>query len=251
VTIQFPWRLQLAISENTLRQQLEALKRGAENVTAEQAIELALALAAEDGLFWLAWVVTRDEADPRNSVKSFPVELEYLRLLWNDIHSSTDGVVIAKSRQMLVSWVVAAYCVWWARHKPNQAVFWQAQDWDEAKDKVCFPKGPIMGRCQFIEANLPEWMRINVAPLEGRLQYPNGSYIQALPGGAAKIRGNTPSLYVGDEFAHQEEQRGVFTAVAPLIQKGARAIFISTPNGADNQFAELFHGRPVGNDIAA
>ncbi len=201
--------------------------------------------AESDGLFWLRFVLTRDEADPEHSVKPYPLHLEYLVKLW-DVLSTRQFIVVAKSRQMLVSWAVAAYCVWHARSKPNQAIFWQSQKDKDAMSMVCAPKGAPMGRCQFIEANLPPWMRVPINPLEGRLVYPNGSFIQALAGGAGQIRGSVPSVYVGDEFAHQEEQRGVFTAVAPLIQKGAKAIFISTPNGADNQFAELYHGRQVG-----
>ena len=193
-------------------------------------------------------MLTRDEADPNQSVKPFPLHLEYLVRLWG-LLDSRQCVVIAKSRQMLISWVVAAYAVWHARSKPNQAIFWQAQQWEDAKNMTCHPKGASMGRCQFIEANLPAWMRQNITPLEGRLQYPNGSFVQALPGGASKIRGNTPSVYISDESAHQEEQEGVFTAVAPLIQKGAKAFFISTPNGTSNMFATLFHGRPVGTDM--
>lgn len=200
--------------------------------------------ADQDGLFWLRFVLTRDEADPERSVKPFPLHLDYLVQLW-DVLSTRQCVVVAKSRQMLVSWVVAAYCVWHARSKPNQAIFWQAQKDKDAMSMVCAPKGAPMGRCQFIEANLPAWMRIPISPLEGRLVYPNGSFIQALPGGAGQIRGNTPSVYVADEFAHQDEQTGVFTAVAPLIQKGARAFFISTPNGSSNMFSDLYHGRSM------
>jgi len=202
--------------------------------------------AAGDGLFWLRFVLTRDEADAGASVKPFPLHLEYLRALW-DVLDTRQCVVIAKSRQMLVSWCVAAFAVWWARHKDNQAIYWQSQKDRDSINMVCLPKGAAMGRCQFIEANLPPWMRINIPPVEGRLNYPNGSFIQALPGGAAQIRSNVPSLYIGDEFAFQEEQKGVWTAVAPLIQKGAKAFLISTPNGSANQFAELGHGRPVGD----
>lgn len=201
--------------------------------------------AETDGEFWLKFVLTRDEADPNQSVKPFPLHLGYLVELWR-VLDSRQCVVIAKSRQMLVSWAVACFAVWWARHKDNQAIYWQSQQARDAVNMVCGPKGAPMGRCQFIEAHLPVWMRQNLPPLEGRLVYPNGSFIQALPGGAGQIRGNVPSLYIGDEFAFQDEQKGVWTAVAPLIQKGAKAILISTPNGSMNQFAELWHGRPMG-----
>ena len=199
---------------------------------------------ARDGLFWLKFVLTRDEADPRHSVKPFPLHLDYLRELW-DVFLGRPLVVVAKSRQMLVSWVVAAFCVWTARSKPHQAIYWQAQKDKDAIAMVSLPKGGVQGRCQFIETHLPTWLQEPVETLSGRLVYPNGSFIEALAGGADQIRGKVFSVYVGDEFAHQDDQSGVYTSVAPLIQKGSKAILVSTPNGSQNLFATLYHGRPV------
>lgn len=208
---------------------------------------LAKYRADVDGLFWLSHVLTRDEADPEQSIKPFPRGLDYLDELWR-LFNERNLVVIAKSRQMLVSWVVAAFCVWTARSKPHQAVYWQAQKAEDAVKMVCSPKGAAMARCQFIEANLPAWLRADIDPIQGTLQYPNGSFIQALAGGADKIRGVTASLVVLDEFAHMMEQKEIYTSVAPLIQKGAKAIIVSTPNGSQNMFATLFHGRDVGGE---
>ena len=229
--------------------ELAALSLAAERgqISSEQAIQLALAQCATDGLYWLRFVKTRDEADPAASTKPFPLQLEYVRELWGLLQDA-QRVVIAKSRQMFVSWAVAAFVLHTARFKPNQAIYWQAQQWDEAVEKVCMPTGGFMGRCQFMEKHLPDWMRLNVKESEGRLQYPNGSIIQALAGGADKARGKTFSVYVGDEFAHQEDQSGVFMTIAPLLQKGAKGIFISTPNGTANEFATIYHGRPVGTE---
>ena len=209
-----------------------------------EALALLRYRADTDGLFWLGHVLTRDEADPLNSVKPFPVDLHYLRELW-ELFTDRNLVVIAKSRQMLVSWVVAAFCVWTARSKPHQAVYWQAQKSEDAVSMVCAPDGAAMARCQFIEAHLPDWLRQDVKPIQGVLQYPNGSIIQALAGGADKIRGKTASLVVLDEFAHMMEQKEIYTSVAPLIQKGAKAIIVSTPNGSNNYFSTLYHGRDM------
>ena len=200
--------------------------------------------ARADGLFWLRYVTTRDEADPANATKPFPLHLDYLRDLWG-VFNEKPLVVVAKSRQMLVSWVVASFCVWTARSKPHQAVFWQAQKAEDAVSMVCAPEGAQMARCQFIEAHLPTWMRVPVKPVEGRLVYPNGSVIQALAGGADKVRGKTASVIVLDEFAHMMEQQQIYTSVAPLVQKGAKLIIVSTPNGSSNTFATLWHGHPV------
>lgn len=203
-----------------------------------------LARCTTDGLFWLRFVNTRDEADPTQAVKPIPLK-EYVTNLWTD-YSTEQVCVIAKSRQMMVSWLTCAFCVYWARFKPHQAIYWQTKAWTDAVRMTAMPAGGVSGRCQFIEENLPTWMQLDCKFSEGRIQYPNGSIIQALSGGADQVRSLTGSVFVEDEFAHAEEQEGVYTALAPLIQKGAKAIFVSTPNGSSNMFATLFHGRPVG-----
>lgn len=239
------------------KRELQALLERVDTLPAAEAQKLFVGLTAdinrrcaEDGLEWLSWVVTRDEADPAHSVKPFPLHLEYLRDLWG-VFGAENLVVVAKSRQMLVSWVVAAFAVWTARSKPHQAVYWQAQKQEDAVGMVCAPEGAQQARCQFIEANLPPWMRIPVKPVEGRLQYPNGSVIQALSGGADKIRGKTASLIVLDEFAHMLDQQQIYTSVVPLVQKGAKLLIVSTPNGSGNTFATLYHGRPVTANVGA
>lgn len=204
-----------------------------------------LVRCAADGLFWLRFVQTRDEADPDVPVKPFPVHLEYIREVWK-ILCDRQRVVIAKSRQMLISWVLCAFCVWRARFTPHQYIIWQSQKEPDANIMVSLAGGDkdtgYLGRMQFIERNLPTWLQVRVKPSEGILNYPNGSRIQALPGGANQVRGKVPSLIIEDEFAFQEEARGVYTAVNPLIQKATKFIAVSTPNGLGNVFSELYHG---------
>lgn len=231
---------QLIQSPEKLKKVLGALKD-------DEAQALLRDLCAKSGLFWLQFVNTRDEADTESSVKPFPTHLEYVRELW-DLLASKQSVVIAKSRQMLVSWIIAAFAVWMARFHAHKGIYWQSQQWRDAVAMVCMPSGGFQGRAQFIEQNLPAWLRVPVKESEGRLQYPNGSIIEALSGGPDQVRGKTISLYIGDEFAYQTDQEGVYKAVSPLIQKGAKAFFVSTPNGSSNQFATLFHGRPVGTE---
>jgi hypothetical protein len=205
---------------------------------------------AEDGLFWLKFARTRDEADTDNPVKLVPLHEEYVRDIWNAWLTHKVSALV-KSRQMFASWELALFMTWWARYKPHQSVYYQTQTWPDAVMMTSMPKGGHMGRCQFIEANLPDWMRLPVKETEGRLEYPNGSIIQALAGGANQVRGKTPSLYAGDEYAFMEDQDKIWTSVAPLLQKGSKIILVSTPNGTGNMFATLWHGRNVGEELAA
>ena len=231
--------------------ELEALAARVDGLNPQQAAQLYASLTrevnaecAKDGLKWMRFASTRDESDPQHSVKIFPSHLGYVREVWG-ILTTRPKVAIAKSRQMRMSWLLALFACWQARYYPNQAIYWQTKNWEDAVGMVCMPQGGVEGRCQFIESHLPPFLRLDVKPSEGRIQYPNGSLIQALSGGADKIRGKVASVIIEDEFAFQEDQEGVYAAVAPLVQNGARAIFVSTPNGTDNQFATLWHGRNV------
>lgn len=244
------------IEAQQLERVISRLDRGELSVKEQEQLLSALSQeidrrSSEDFLFWLRYARTRDEADTDNPVKPVPIRSEpYLRLLVQDIVDSPQSI-IAKSRQMFVTWAIALYCVWWARYKPNQAVYYQTQTWEDAVAMVSRPEGYVEGRMQFIETHLPSWMTKDAKFTEGAVQYPNGSIIQALAGGAGKIRGKTPSLYVGDEFAHMDDQDKVWTAVGPLLQKGSKIILCSTPNGSDNTFCTLWHGYALNQAVTA
>lgn len=218
-------------------------------LTTDEVLALTRYHCEHDGLFWLKYVLTRDEADPQQAVKPFPAHLEYVRELWWLFDRVKFGVG-AKSRQMLFTWAMAAYSSWWARYHGNQAVYYQTKSEKDAVKMVAMPEGGFEGRIQFIESHLPTWLQQKIKISEGRIQYPNGSIIEGLPGGADKVRGLTISILWEDEFAMQDDQNGVYTAVAPLMQKGSRVWFVSTPNGSANLFATLYHGRPVGEETA-
>lgn len=222
--------------------------------TADQQKSLLVAVQAElndrcsrDGRLWLNLVTTRDEADVKSGgKKSFPTHLPYVMAAW-DVIDREQRVVVAKSRQMFVSWILSAYAVWTARYHPNSLVVYQTQKWEDAVAMVATPgsakESGYAGRMQFIEQHLPSWMRQHILTSEGNIDYPNGSRIMALAGGANQIRGKTATLVIEDEFAFQPEAKGVYTAVAPLIQKGCRFVAVSTPNGAEgNLFYHLYHG---------
>ena len=205
--------------------------------------EEAIKRCSKDGWFFTQFVKTRDEADA-DSVKQFP-QLEYLKELWKVLDTS-QRTAVAKSRQMFVSWALCTYCVWFARFHPNKYIVWQTQKAEDAHKMVCMPGGDkdtgYFGRMQFIERNLPSWLRVPMKESAGVLSYNNGSMIEAVAGGANQVRGKTASLIVEDEFAYQDEAKGVYQAVAPLIQKATKFIAVSTPNGPSGIFSELYHG---------
>ena len=206
---------------------------------------MTLDKCATDGwAFTTGFVWTRDEADS-DSVKRFP-DLPYLEALWREIDEH-QRVVVAKSRQLRVSWLLAAFCVWFARFHSHKLILWQTQKEEDANAMVCLPGSEkdsgYAARMQFILRHLPPWLKGTWRESEGELSCKDtGSTILALPGGAHQVRGKTASMIVEDEFAFQSEQAGVYQAVAPLIQKATKFIAVSTPNGRANQFSDLYHG---------
>lgn len=204
---------------------------------------------AGDPVFYASFVQTRDESDPDAPVKPFPLDKPYVPRLLRDFLREQRSAV-AKSRQVLATWTVCVFMTWWARFKPHQHVVFQTQKWDDAVEKVCMAgsqrDGGFAGRCQFIEQHLPAWLQQSLREQEGKLLYPNGSMIEALAGGKDQIRGKTPSLIVLDEAAFLEEARATYTSIAPLVQKGAKLVMVSTPNGGKGSFFwHVWHGVPL------
>lgn len=212
--------------------------------------DVMLQRVSGDVLRYARFVKTRDESDPESAVKPFPIDSkEYLARLLQDF-TQYQRVAVAKSRQVIATWTACVFMTHWARFKPHQHVIFQTQKWDDAVEKVCMAGSArgdgFTGRCQFIERHLPSWLRQKIQESEGRIMYPNGSMIEALAGGRDQIRGKTPSLIVLDEMAFLDEAKATYTSIAPLIQKGAKFIALSTPNGAEGNFYwHLWHGIPV------
>lgn len=200
------------------------------------------ARCASDGWYWVRHhVKTRDEAAGADkSVMPFPGE-PALEAIWGVLqHSPSKLIVIAKSRQIMVSWVTCAYALWRARFYPNRQIVWQTKKEDDAKDMVSYGADRLdEARMQFIESHLPGWMAKKRRFRDGQIIYDNGSKIVAVPEGGNQVRSKTTSLVVIDEAAFQDQFRSAMTAALPLLNKESRMVAISTANGR-NAFWEAY-----------
>ncbi len=196
----------------------------------------------KDGWYFVKYLVkTRDEAAGADkSIMPFPDE-PALRAIWNVLENSPSKLIlIAKSRQIMVSWVTCAFALWRARFFPNRQIVWQTKKEDDAKDMVSYGSDRLdEARMQFIESHLPSWMAKKRRFRDGQIIYDNGSKIVAVPEGGNQVRSKTTSLVVIDEAAFQEQFRAAWTAALPLLNKESRMIAISTANG-ENAFYEAY-----------
>lgn len=180
-------------------------------------------------------VSTKDEHDENNPVKLFPEKpyIPYLLDLWHKKERSI--FFVAKSRQIMLTWLCCVFALWLAKSIPHRLIFLQSKKEEDAANLV-FSGGRTgknwnTARISFIEKHLPWWLQDEgIESAYGKLLFPNGSKIWGVPEGADMIRSYTPSLVVSDEAAFQPEFGSAYTAMLPIAKQGGMLLAISSAN---------------------
>ena len=209
-------------------------------------------------------VRTTDEHDFDNPIKPFP-DLLYLRILldwllvsgrlikpedtkyaqsntdlqWLARLYSTRTLLMEKSRQMMLTWLVGAYVLWRARSYPSQLLLVQSKREEDAL-KLVYNGNFFDSRISSMEARLPEILqRIDSVRCGHILFKGTNSHIWAIPEGGDIIRSNTASVIVADEAAYQPEFGESYTAAMPSVRGGGQYIaFSSAEPGEFQQLVE-------------
>lgn len=199
----------------------------------ESSIQRAEALAHPSQ--FIQHVRTKDEHDEINPIKSFP-DKPYIPYLFDLFTKKIQSIFfIAKSRQIMLTWLCCVYALWLAKSIPHRLIFLQSKKEEDAANLV-FSGGRTgknwdTGRISFIEKHLPWWLQDErIESAYGKLLFPNGSKIWGVPEGADMIRSYTPSLVISDEAAFQPEFGSAYTAMLPIAKQGGMLIAISSAN---------------------
>lgn len=176
-------------------------------------------------------VVTQDEHDENHPFKKLPYkEKPYLRELV-DLFLTEPLLLIEKSRQMMVTWLMIACHVWDAQFHSGRRIFFQSKKELDAN--------ALIDRAKFIYNNYPEPHRTIIhtsfparEPMAYlRLEFPKQkSVIQGTPQGADVLRQYTASRIFSDEMAFQDRAEEAYVAAKPTIQGGGKFIGCSSPN---------------------
>lgn len=79
---------------------------------------------------------------------------------------------------------------------------------------------------------------------QAEMRWPNGSRLLAIPANPNTARGYSANLLL-DEFAFHEQPDDIWRAIYPSISNPLKGVFririVSTPNGLNNKFADLWH----------
>lgn len=141
--------------------------------------------------------------------------------------------IILKSRQMGISTLVASYALMNMLMKDNYKVLVIATTQDVAKN--------LVHKVKVMYDNLPSWLKIPVVDNNKLvLSFKNGSFIKAVSSSPTAGRSEALSLLVIDEAAFVDNIDHIWPAAQMTLSTGGDAILLSTPNGVDNLFHQLW-----------
>jgi len=152
-----------------------------------------------------------------------------------DICHNYNRVISLQSRQMGKSTVAAGYLLWYAMFVPDSTILVAAHVFKGA--------GEIMQRVRFAYENCPMHIKAGVTAYnKGSIEFDNGSRIVSSATTETTGRGMSISLLYADEFAFVRKSisSAFLSSIAPTLATGGRAIFTSTPNSDEDDFARLW-----------
>ncbi|MFH0765403.1 MAG: terminase family protein [Calditrichota bacterium] len=141
-------------------------------------------------------------------------------------------LILAKSRQMLATWTVGAWII--------QRAFTEAPGVYLLLSKGARDTGELIKRLKVMLRHLPEEYVDQAKIRKGEVVFPNDSRALALPATEDAVRMHSPAAIFWDEMAFTPHSEAIWAAVKPAVEAGGRFIGVSTPNGADNIFYQLY-----------
>jgi len=178
-------------------------------------------------------VWTRDEAT--GMVRRYPGH-EYAELLvrrWQ----SVPILVVAKSRRMVITWLMVAVNVWLAMFSPLSKVAFMARKLGRTETEGSCE---LVRRARFIMQHLPASLpAVNVEYQVGLLRFGNGSEIVALGEGEEQARQHTFTSVLADEVSFWEHAYETWVALRPTIEGGGRITAVSS--AGPGFFRDLCH----------
>jgi len=179
-------------------------------------------------VFLTNFCYTLDSHDTENPKKLFPnrIYLRELTQLWLE-HPL---IVIAKSRQMLATWLFVCLYLWDAVTFTGRLIFLQSKREEDAIGSYISATG-LLGRTRYVLEHLPSELKPPFKATVNKIEFPTrNSTIWAIPQGPDVIRQHTASGILSDEMAFQYLAEQAYTAAIPTIENGGRFTAISTAN---------------------
>jgi hypothetical protein len=145
--------------------------------------------------------------------------------------------VVLSSRQSGKTTTITIYALWMVCFQNDKRITIVANKEDTAKE--------IFARIKMAFEQLPIWMKPSVKSWrKDGFQLENDSAITVCSTSSAGPRGSSSNLLIIDEMAHcpNDLMKELWKSAIPIISssKKSQLVIISTPNGVDNKFYDLY-----------
>ena len=169
--------------------------------------------------------------DPAKGTLAFP-DYPYLKDFVTHIESER-LLLVPKSRQMLVTWTMAALFLWRALFRaPGMYLFL-------SRNERCAEE--LLERVRFIFGQLPDYMKPKLTA-NSREEIAFGKYgarILSLPASPNGPRMYSPSGVFWDEMAFTPFDEQIWAALKPALDSGGSFVGVSSSGGGNNLFAKM------------
>jgi phage FluMu gp28-like protein len=206
----------------------------------EEDITFKWLFASKDPLYFLGEFVYTCDPHSEPTTQKFPIQtkpyLKYLAEKWMD----EPLLLVAKSRQMLITWLFIALYVWDSIMHQGRYTFFQSKKEDDSGN-LKIPLS-LLSRAKFIIDNLPPLVKplYQVSQTPCIIYFPTTtSTIHAISQDSDAVRQYTATGILADELAFQENAEEAFRAVIPTLAGKGRFTGISSSNGK-NFFYRLY-----------
>ncbi len=168
--------------------------------------------------------------DATEGILPFP-DYRFLRDLVEALDSNR-WLIAAKSRQMLATWTVCAFVLYKALYANPGTYLMLSKGARDSEE--------LLKRLKIIVNNLQGAERDEIRVRKERIEFSNESRIIALPATEDAVRMHSPAGVFWDEMAFTPVSDAIWTAVKPALDSGGSFWGVSTPNGSDNIFHQLY-----------
>lgn len=149
--------------------------------------------------------------------------------------------ILRISRQAGKSETTAAYAYWFSCFREDKNVLIASNKQKGATD--------LMNRIKFMYENTPDFLRPGVLFYNrGSIEFDNGSKIWSEATTEDTGRGRSCALFISDELAHVKKniQEAMWSSILPTLSTGGSCVVMSTPNGDNDLYAEIWRGAEGG-----
>jgi len=182
--------------------------------------------------FWIFLTKFVRTFDPHGIKKKekvlFPAK-PYLAII-AELLTTEKLLLLPKSRQMMLSWIVVAYCVWRAIFEKSLIIFFQSKKLDDAGHPKI--RASLLNRALYIIDNIPKFIRPEYIIIWGNTPIltikDTSSTIQAVSQDSDSLRSQCASIVFADELGVQEHASQAFRAIKPTLGSTGQYIGVGT-----------------------